>query len=191
MKNLHAAVDQIQVALASPDLNRLSLREQLTQRQVKTLQHLLLCIIISIEISVMKCNLHAHLSYHSPCKMHLSLISRVSSQYLHGVIICRELISICLYLSFKRLLVEMEGFKHQVLAVQQCQSALRLPEEVLASLPICRTAQTLQQEASQLQHTTIQQCNILQVEGSPYTAHPLSQKCRLFFPQKRKSYEAI
>lgn len=34
VKNLHAAVDQIQVTLASPDLNRLSLREQLTQRQV-------------------------------------------------------------------------------------------------------------------------------------------------------------
>ncbi|XP_026174038.1 nesprin-1 isoform X1 [Mastacembelus armatus] len=94
VKSLHAAVDQIQVTLASPDLNRLSLREQLTQRQ--------------------------------------------------------------------RLLVEMEGFKQQVVAVQQCQSALRLPEEVVASLPICRTAQTLQQEASQLQHTTIQQCNILQ-----------------------------
>ncbi|KAG7239212.1 hypothetical protein INR49_029965 [Caranx melampygus] len=62
----------------------------------------------------------------------------------------------------QRLLVEMEGFKQQVVAVQQCQSALRLPEEVVASLPICRTAQTLQQEASQLQHTTIQQCNILQ-----------------------------
>ncbi|CAB1447010.1 unnamed protein product, partial [Pleuronectes platessa] len=33
VKNLHSAVDQIQVTLASPDLNRLSLREQLTQRQ--------------------------------------------------------------------------------------------------------------------------------------------------------------
>uniref|UniRef100_A0A3P9H8X3 Uncharacterized protein n=1 Tax=Oryzias latipes TaxID=8090 RepID=A0A3P9H8X3_ORYLA len=95
VKNLHAAVDQIQVTLASPDLNKLSLREQLTQRQ--------------------------------------------------------------------HLLVEMESFKQQVAAVQRCQSALRLPEEVVASLPICRTAQTLQQEASQLQHTTIQQCNILQV----------------------------
>ncbi|XP_047184446.1 nesprin-1 isoform X2 [Scophthalmus maximus] len=94
VKILHAAVDQIQVTLASPDLNRLSLREQLTQRQ--------------------------------------------------------------------RLLVEMEGFKQQVAAVQRCQSALRLPEEIVTSLPICRTAQTLQQEASQLQHTTIQQCNILQ-----------------------------
>lgn len=36
VKNLHAAIDQIQVTLASPDLNRLSLREQLTQRQVNT-----------------------------------------------------------------------------------------------------------------------------------------------------------
>lgn len=63
----------------------------------------------------------------------------------------------------QRLLVEMEGFKQKVVAVQQCQSALWLPEEVVTSLPICRTAQCLQQEASQLQHTTIQQCNILQV----------------------------
>lgn len=63
----------------------------------------------------------------------------------------------------------MEGFKQQVMAVQQCQSALRLPEEVVASLPICRTAQSLQQEASQLQHTTIQQCNILQVDGSAHS----------------------
>lgn len=38
VKNLHAAVDQIQVTLASPDLNRLSLREQLTQRQVNALK---------------------------------------------------------------------------------------------------------------------------------------------------------
>lgn len=129
---------------------------------------------------------HVHLSYHSPCKIHVSIISRVSSQYLQCVIICRELISICLHLSFKRLLVEMEGFKHQVVAVQQCQSALRLPEEVLASLPICRTAQTLQQEASQLQHTTIQQCNILQVECSPYTAH---KNARLFFHRKERAME--
>lgn len=34
VKNLHAAVEQIQVTLASPELHRLSLREQLTQRQV-------------------------------------------------------------------------------------------------------------------------------------------------------------
>lgn len=39
VKTLHAAVDQIQVTLASPDLNRLSLREQLTQRQVNTFWH--------------------------------------------------------------------------------------------------------------------------------------------------------
>lgn len=67
----------------------------------------------------------------------------------------------------------MEGFKQQVAAVQQCQSALRLPLEVVASLPISHTAQILQQEASQLQHTTIQQCNILQVEGSTRTANAL------------------
>lgn len=75
----------------------------------------------------------------------------------------------------KRLLVEMEGFKQQVAAVQQCQSALRLPEEVVASLPICRTAQSLQQEASQLQHTTIQQCNILQVEGGLHITNVADQ----------------
>lgn len=34
VKTLHAAVEQIQVTLASPELHRLSLREQLTQRQV-------------------------------------------------------------------------------------------------------------------------------------------------------------
>lgn len=47
--------------------------------------------------------------------------------------------------------------------MQACQSALRMPEEVVNSLSICRTALNLQQEASQLQHTAIQQCNILQV----------------------------
>lgn len=57
----------------------------------------------------------------------------------------------------------MESFKQQVDAVQACQSALRMPEEVVNSLSICRTALNLQQEASQLQHTAIQQCNILQV----------------------------
>lgn len=36
VKSLHAAVDQIQATLASPELNKLSLREQLTQRQVNT-----------------------------------------------------------------------------------------------------------------------------------------------------------
>lgn len=64
---------------------------------------------------------------------------------------------------FQRLLADMESFKQQVEAVQECQSALRVPEEVVTSLSICRTALNLQQEASQLQHTAIQQCNILQV----------------------------
>uniref|UniRef100_A0A3B3QYU0 Uncharacterized protein n=1 Tax=Paramormyrops kingsleyae TaxID=1676925 RepID=A0A3B3QYU0_9TELE len=62
----------------------------------------------------------------------------------------------------QRLLSEMENFKQQVLAVQGCQSVLRVPEEVVTSLSICRTAVSLQQEASRLQHTAIQQCNILQ-----------------------------
>lgn len=57
----------------------------------------------------------------------------------------------------------MESFKQQVEDVQECHSALRVPEEVVTSLSICRTALNLQQEASQLQHTAIQQCNILQV----------------------------
>ncbi|CAL8394133.1 unnamed protein product, partial [Arctogadus glacialis] len=105
VKSLHATLEQVQTTLASPDLNRLSLREQLTHRQ--------------------------------------------------------------------RLLVEMEGFKQQVTTVQQCQSALRLPEEVVASLPICRTAQSLQHEASQLQHTTIQQCNILQEAVVQYEQYEL------------------
>ncbi|XP_061667964.1 nesprin-1 isoform X8 [Syngnathoides biaculeatus] len=108
VKSLHAAVDQIQVTLASPDLNRLSLREQLSQRQ--------------------------------------------------------------------RLLAEMEGFKRQVAAVRQCQSALRLPEEAAAALVVCRTAQSLQQETSQLQHTTIQQCNILQEAVVQYEQYELEVK---------------
>ncbi|KAJ0008745.1 hypothetical protein NQD34_016160 [Periophthalmus magnuspinnatus] len=62
----------------------------------------------------------------------------------------------------QRLLADMEGFKQQVQAVQLCQSALRVPEEVMPNLAICRTALRLQQEASQLQHVAIQQCNILQ-----------------------------
>lgn len=64
----------------------------------------------------------------------------------------------------QRLLADMEGFKQQVQAVQLCQSALQVPEEVMPSLAICRTALRLQQEASQLQHVAIQQCNILQVQ---------------------------
>ncbi|XP_056332551.1 nesprin-1-like isoform X4 [Danio aesculapii] len=94
VKALHVSLDQVQATLTSPELARLSLKEQLTQRQ--------------------------------------------------------------------RLLADMESFKQQVETVQECQSALRVPEEVVTSLSICRTALNLQQEASQLQHTAIQQCNILQ-----------------------------
>ncbi|XP_061756512.1 nesprin-1-like isoform X2 [Nerophis ophidion] len=108
VKSLHAAVDQIQVMLASPDLNKLSLRDQLTQRQ--------------------------------------------------------------------RLLAEIDGFKRQAAAVQHCQSALRLPEEVVAGLPVCRTAQSLQQETRQLQHTTIQQCNILQEAVVQYEQYQVEVK---------------
>ncbi|XP_073712130.1 nesprin-1 isoform X2 [Misgurnus anguillicaudatus] len=94
VKRLHQSVERVQETLVSPDLARLSLREQLAQRQL--------------------------------------------------------------------VLSEMEGVKQQVQAIQMCQSALRLPEEVIATLPLCLTAQSLQQESSQLQHNTIQQCNILQ-----------------------------
>ncbi|XP_032356678.1 nesprin-1 isoform X1 [Etheostoma spectabile] len=62
----------------------------------------------------------------------------------------------------QRLLADMESLKQQVQAVQLCQTALRVPEEVMPNLAICRTALHLQQEASQLQHVAIQQCNILQ-----------------------------
>ncbi|XP_077443053.1 nesprin-1 isoform X2 [Stigmatopora argus] len=70
----------------------------------------------------------------------------------------------------------MDGFKRQVAAVQQCQSALRLPEEVVAGLAVCRAAQSLQQETSQLQHTTIQQCNILQEAVVQYEQYELEVK---------------
>lgn len=52
VKNLHAAVDQIQVTLASPDLNRLSLREQLTQRQVNT----------HLKSALLHCNQHLNMT---------------------------------------------------------------------------------------------------------------------------------
>uniref|UniRef100_A0A672YLM6 SYNE1 n=1 Tax=Sphaeramia orbicularis TaxID=375764 RepID=A0A672YLM6_9TELE len=64
----------------------------------------------------------------------------------------------------QRLLADMESFKQQVQAVQLCQSALQVPEEVMPNLAICRTGLRLQQEASHLQHVAIQQCNILQVQ---------------------------
>lgn len=69
----------------------------------------------------------------------------------------------------------MESFKQQVQEVQVCQSALRVPEEAVTSLPICRNALNLQQEASQLQHTAIQQCNILQVNRT-HTHSPASME---------------
>lgn len=56
----------------------------------------------------------------------------------------------------------MESLKPKVQAVQLCQSALRIPEDVVASLPLCHAALRLQEEASQLQHTAIQQYNIMQ-----------------------------
>uniref|UniRef100_A0A4W3HCF8 Nesprin-1 n=1 Tax=Callorhinchus milii TaxID=7868 RepID=A0A4W3HCF8_CALMI len=62
----------------------------------------------------------------------------------------------------QRLLANMEGFKQRVQAVQRCQAALRIPEEVVTHLPNCHIALRLQDEASRLQHTAIQQCNIVQ-----------------------------
>uniref|UniRef100_UPI00398E76DD nesprin-1 n=1 Tax=Pristiophorus japonicus TaxID=55135 RepID=UPI00398E76DD len=62
----------------------------------------------------------------------------------------------------QRLLADMEGFKQKVQAVHRYQAALRIPEEIVTNLPICQTALRLQEEASRLQHTAIQQCNILQ-----------------------------
>lgn len=87
----------------------------------------------------------------------------------------------------QRLLADMESFKQQVQAVQLCQSALRVPEEVMPNLAICRTALRLQQEASQLQHVAIQQCNILQVQQGA----PSLQRCNiiLFSIQCRVSVE--
>lgn len=77
------------------------------------------------------------------------------------------IVSVCF---FQRLLSDMDSFKQQVQAVQLCQSALLVPEEVMHNLAICRTALRLQQEASQLQHVAIQQCNILQVQIHQYDA---------------------
>ncbi|KAF4071108.1 hypothetical protein AMELA_G00281340 [Ameiurus melas] len=94
VKSLHRSIERVQEKLTSPELARLSLREQLLQRQ--------------------------------------------------------------------HLLTEMESFKVQVQAVQKCMSALQLPEDAVVTLPLCVTAQSLQQDSSHLQHTTIQQCNILQ-----------------------------
>uniref|UniRef100_A0A672IKQ2 Spectrin repeat containing, nuclear envelope 1b n=1 Tax=Salarias fasciatus TaxID=181472 RepID=A0A672IKQ2_SALFA len=62
----------------------------------------------------------------------------------------------------QRLLADMDVLKQQVQAVQRCQAVLQVPEDVLPRLSLCRTALRLQQDASQLQHVAIQQCNILQ-----------------------------
>ncbi|XP_063773938.1 nesprin-1 isoform X14 [Pseudophryne corroboree] len=62
----------------------------------------------------------------------------------------------------QHLLSKLESLKPKVHAVQVCQSGLRIPEEVVTSHPICRTAVRLQEESSRLQHTAIQQCNIMQ-----------------------------
>ncbi|KAM8962671.1 nesprin-1-like [Lycaon pictus] len=94
LKNLQVALEQAQTTLTSPEVGRLSLKEQLSHRQ--------------------------------------------------------------------HLLSEMESLKPKVHAVQICQSALRIPEDVVTSLPLCHAALHLQEEASRLQHTAIQQCNIMQ-----------------------------
>ncbi|XP_075718991.1 nesprin-1 isoform X3 [Rhinoderma darwinii] len=94
VRALQTALEQAQTTLTSPELGRLSLKEQLSHRQ--------------------------------------------------------------------HLLTKMESLKPKVHAVQLCQSALRIPEEVVTSLPICRIAVRLQEETSRLQHTAIQQCNIMQ-----------------------------
>lgn len=84
-------------------------------------------------------------------------------------------------LVFQRLLADMESFKQQVQAVQMCQSALQVPEEVMPNLAICRTALRLQQEASQLQHVAIQQCNILQVQSSHNDSSSIQERYPVIF----------
>ncbi|XP_022415225.1 nesprin-1 isoform X17 [Delphinapterus leucas] len=94
LRNLQVALEQAQTALTSPEVGRLSLKEQLSHRQ--------------------------------------------------------------------HLLSAMESLKPKVHAVQMSQSALRIPEDVVTSLPLCHAALRLQEGASWLQHTAIQQCNIMQ-----------------------------
>uniref|UniRef100_A0A8C3XRK7 Uncharacterized protein n=1 Tax=Chelydra serpentina TaxID=8475 RepID=A0A8C3XRK7_CHESE len=108
VKTLHAALEQAQATLTSPELGRLSLKEQLSHRQ--------------------------------------------------------------------HLLSEMESLKPKVHAVQACQSALRMPEEVVTSLQICHTALRLQEEASRLQHMAIQQCNIMQEAVVQYEQYEQEMK---------------
>ncbi|XP_038626046.1 nesprin-1 isoform X2 [Tachyglossus aculeatus] len=76
----------------------------------------------------------------------------------------------------QHLLSEMESLKPKVQAVQICQVALRIPEEVVTSLPICHTALRLQEEASRLQHTAIQQCNIMQEAVVQYEQYEQEMK---------------
>ncbi|XP_068533203.1 nesprin-1 isoform X8 [Anas acuta] len=108
LRALQAALEQAQATLTSPELGRLSLKDQLSHRQ--------------------------------------------------------------------HLLSEMESLKPKVHAVQVCQSALRIPEEVVTSLPICHSALRLQEEASRLQHTAIQQCNIMQEAVVQYEQYEQEMK---------------
>ncbi|XP_038195664.1 nesprin-1 isoform X2 [Arvicola amphibius] len=108
LRNLQAALEQAQAILTSPEVGRLSLKEQLSHRQ--------------------------------------------------------------------HLLSEMESLKPKVQAVQLCQSALRIPEDVVASLPLCHAALRLQEEASQLQHTAIQQYNIMQEAVVQYEQYEQEMK---------------
>ncbi|XP_013912844.1 PREDICTED: nesprin-1-like [Thamnophis sirtalis] len=121
VKALRTALEQAQATLTSPEIGRLSLKEQLSHRQ--------------------------------------------------------------------HLLLEMESLKPKVHAVQVCQSALRIPEEVLTTLPICHAALRLQEDASHLQHTAIQQCNIMQcgfsqelaekIKGYQEQIASLNSKCKM------------
>nr|XP_020142857.1 nesprin-1 isoform X3 [Microcebus murinus] len=108
LRNLQAALEQAQTTLTSPEVGRLSLKEQLSHRQ--------------------------------------------------------------------HLLSEMESLKPKVQAVQLCQSALRIPEDVVASLPLCHAALRLQEEASRLQHTAIQQCNVMQEAVVQYEQYEQEMK---------------
>ncbi|KAM6272871.1 nesprin-1 isoform 2-T2 [Spheniscus humboldti] len=76
----------------------------------------------------------------------------------------------------QHLLSEMESLKPKVHAVQVCQSALRIPEEVVTGLPMCHNALRLQEEASRLQHTAIQQCNIMQATVVQYEQYEQEMK---------------
>ncbi|XP_059684163.1 nesprin-1-like [Gavia stellata] len=76
----------------------------------------------------------------------------------------------------QHLLSEMESLKPKVHAVQVCQSALRIPEEVVTGLPMCHSALRLQEEASRLQHTAIQQCNIMQEAVVQYEQYEQEMK---------------